>query len=211
MSYTLKQVQQAYSCYGNLPLFYINLSSRLSFFGKGLRKRAIDKLNLKKGDNVLEIACGAGLNFRHIEELIGKRGEITAVDCTKEMLDKAKQQLQKQGYHNIRLIEADAANIKLKGKFDAVISTLGFSSIPDHKKTLINCMGSLKKGKKLVMLEGKLFTFRPLNLFMPVIRWSRSWDRSKDLIGDARGLFPNKNIRIEEYNLGSDFILELEK
>lgn len=209
--HTLEDVEKAYSYYGRSSFFYA-LFSKLSFLGKNLRKRAIGRLNLKQGYKVLDIACGTGPNFRHMEKAIGKKGEIVAIDCTKEMLKQAEKLVKKNSYHNIKLIKADAAKIKLpKNHFDAVISTLGFSSIPNHKAALKKSVNSLKKGKKLVMLEGKLFSFKPLNIIMPILRWSKSWDRNKDLIKDVKGLFPSKKIKIEEYNLGSNFILELIK
>lgn len=209
--HTLKDVEEAYSYYGKVPLLY-NLFSKLSFFGKGLRKKAIRKLGLKQGYKVLDIACGTGLNFRHIERIIGKKGSITAIDYTKEMLSHAEKLVKKNRWDNIELIKADAAKIKLpKNHFDAIISTLGFSSIPDHKKALITAVNSLKKGKKLVMLEGKLFSFKTLNILMPMLRWSKSWDKGKNLIKDVKELFPGKEIKVEEHNLGSNFILELTK
>ncbi len=207
MIYSLRDVQEAYSYYAKIP-FLCNLLYRLYF----LRKKAINKLNLKPGNRVLDIACGTGLNFKHIEKIIRKKGEITAVDYTKEILDITKKLIKKNKWKNIKLIKADAASIKLKSNyFDAIISTLGFSSIPNHKKALINSISSLKKGKKLVMLDGKLFNFKPLNLLMPILRWNKSWDKDKNLIKDIKELFPDKKIKIEEYNLGSKFILELTK
>ncbi len=206
--HTLQNVEKSYSYYAKSPLLY-NFLSELSFFGKNLRKKTINKLNLKPGYKVLDIACGTGLNFKHIEKIIGKKGKITAIDYTKEMLDISKKLIKKNNYTNIKLIKADAANIKLNQTFDAIISTLGFSSIPNHKAALKNAVNSLKKGKKLVMLEGKLFNFNPLNILMPILRWNKSWDKNKHIIKDVKELFPNKKIKIEEYNLGSNFILEL--
>jgi len=205
--YTLEDVDKAYTYYGKVPFIY-NLFS--NFFGKFLKQKAINKLDLKPGDRVLEIACGTGLNFKLIENIIGSKGEITAVDYTEQMLKHAKKLMQRKKWKNITLIKSDAANTMLKQNyFDAAISTLGFSSIPDHKKALKNTISSLKKGKKLVILDGKSFTFKPLNLLMPVLRWNKSWDRNKDLIKDTRHLFKNKEIKIEEYYIGSNFILEL--
>lgn len=208
--HTLKDVEKSYSYYAKSPLLY-NFFSKLSFLGKNLRKKAIKKLNLKKGDIVLDIACGTGLNFKYIEKIIGNKGKIIAIDYTKEILNITKKLIKKNNYNNIKLIKEDAANIKLNQNFDAIISILGFSSIPAHKKALINSINQLKKGKKLVMLEGKLFNFKPLNIIMPILRWNKSWDKNKNIIKDVKELFPNKEIKIEEYNLGSNFILELKK
>jgi len=204
----LEDVEKAYSYYGRSPFFY-NIFSKFSFLGKDLRKKAINKLNLKQNYKVLDIACGTGPNFKQIERIIGKKGEIIAIDYSKEMLKQAKKLIKKNNYNNIKLIKADAANIKLPKNFDAIISTLGFSSIPDHKAALKNAINSLKKGQNLVMLEGKLFNLKPLNILMPLLRWNKSWDKHKDIIKDTKELFPNKKIKIKEYNLGSNFILEL--
>lgn len=198
----LKDVEKAYSYYAKSPFNF-------KFLGKNLRKKAINKLNLKEGCKVLDIACGTGLNFKYIEKIIKNKGKIIAIDYSKEMLNIAKKLIKKNKYKNIKLIKADAANIKLKTNFDAIISTLGFSSIPNHKKALITAINQLKKGKKLVILEGKPFNFKPLNIIMPILRWNKSWDKEKDIIKDVKELFPNKVIKIKEYNLGSNFILEL--
>lgn len=198
--HTLNDVEKAYSNYRQ-PIFSFKLLN--------LRKKVVSKLNLKPDDKVLDIACGTGLNFKHIEKLIGKKGKITGVDYTRGMLKSAEKLIKSNNYNNIKLIQADAARLKLNQKFDAVISTLGFSSIPAHKAALKIAVNSLKKGKKLVILDGKLFNFKPLNLLMPLLRWNKSWDKNKNLIKDIKQLFPNKKIKIEEYNLGSNFILEL--
>jgi ubiquinone/menaquinone biosynthesis C-methylase UbiE len=203
--YTLKEAKEAYTYYARIPFLY-NLFHRLPF----LRGRAVSKLGLKPGDKVLDIACGTGLNFSHVLRKIGRKGSIIGVDYNKEML-KIAGKIAKQ-HKNIRLIQADASKLKLKRNyFDAVISALGFSAIPDHKNALINAVKSLKPRKKLIMLEGKLFNFKPLNLIMPILRWNKSWDKNKDLIGDTKRLFPHSKIIAKQYNLGSLFILELTK
>ena len=126
--YTLKDVERTYSYYGKISFVY-NFFSKFSFFGKDklLRKRALNKLNLKEGNIVLDVGCGTGLNFKYIEEIIGKKGKIVATDYTKEMLNAAKILINKNKWNNIKLIEADMAKVKLKPNyFDGIISTLGF-------------------------------------------------------------------------------------
>ena len=209
--HTLKDVEKAYSYYGKLPFFYNFFSY---FFMNNLRKKAIAKLGIKPNENVnvLEIACGTGNNFKYIKQSTGKQGKITAIDYSEDMLKQAKKRIKNKNYKNINLIQADAAKIPLpKNHFDAVISTLGFSSIPNHKAALKIAVNSLKKGRKLVILDGKKFNIKQLNLLLPIFRWSKSWDKNKDLIGDIKTLFPKKQITLNQFNLGSNFILELKK
>src|SRR5258708_13033173 len=46
------------------------------------RLRAVQALGLRAGDSVIDIACGTGLNFQLIEEVIGPDGPIVAADLT---------------------------------------------------------------------------------------------------------------------------------
>ena len=40
------------------------------------RLRAVDALRLRPGDTVVDMACGTGLNFSLIEQVIGPHGRI---------------------------------------------------------------------------------------------------------------------------------------
>jgi len=199
--HTLQDVENTYS----RNYFFSSFISDLLI--KNLRKKAIKKLNLKPGDEVLDIACGKGQNFKYINKLIGKKGKIVGIDYTKEMLNQANKLIKRNNWKNTNLIKADASKYKSKTKFDAIISTIGLSSIPDHKNALKIAVNSLKKGKKLVILDGKPFNITQLNLIMPILRWNKSYDKNKDLIQDIKQLFPKKQIMVKEYI--SNFILEL--
>src|SRR3954447_15488896 len=53
------------------------------------RRRAVRALGLRARDTVGDIACGTGLNFPLIEEVIGPAGRIVGVDLTDAMLARA--------------------------------------------------------------------------------------------------------------------------
>src|SRR6516165_9718180 len=53
------------------------------------RLRAVQALNLRPGDSVVDIACGTGLNFPLIQDVIGPDGRIVGVDLTDAMLAQA--------------------------------------------------------------------------------------------------------------------------
>jgi demethylmenaquinone methyltransferase/2-methoxy-6-polyprenyl-1,4-benzoquinol methylase len=55
------------------------------------RKEAVRTLNLKRGDRVVDIGCGTGLNFALLQEAVGPEGKIIGVDLTDAMLDQARE------------------------------------------------------------------------------------------------------------------------
>src|SRR5471030_2370982 len=59
------------------------------------RLRAVQALGLRAGDSVIDIACGTGLNFPLIEEVIGPAGRIVGVDLTDAMLAQANSRIAK--------------------------------------------------------------------------------------------------------------------
>src|SRR6202050_5287649 len=74
------------------------------------RLRAVQALGLRAGASVIDIACGTGLNFPLIEEVIGPGGRIVGVDLTDAMLARARDRIQANGWSNASLVQADAAD-----------------------------------------------------------------------------------------------------
>lgn len=69
--------------------FTANAYYLLGFREFAYRKEAIRSLNLKRGDTVVEIGCGTGLNFSGLVDGIGPEGKLIGVDLTPEMLEQA--------------------------------------------------------------------------------------------------------------------------
>src|SRR5437868_12907645 len=86
------------------------------------RLRAVQALGLRAGDTVIDIACGTGLNFPLIEQMIGPRGRIVGVDLTDAMLARAQARRETNGWSNISLVQADAADFDVPTDVDAVLS-----------------------------------------------------------------------------------------
>src|SRR6201989_1322597 len=68
------------------------------------RRQAVQALDLRPGDSVIDIACGTGLNFPLIEEAIGPDGRIIGVDLTDAMLARAQDRIATNAWSNIRLV-----------------------------------------------------------------------------------------------------------
>jgi len=205
----LKKVKKVYSFWGKFPSLY-SAQDVITFFGraKTIRSRAVKKMGLKRGDKALEVACGSGRNFPYIIETVGKEGFILGFDYSQEMLDAAKQLSKRNEWSNIKLVQGDAAQLKITEKnFDGVVSILGISAIPDWEKALDRCHDVLCSGGKLVVCDARLFTgfLKFLNPLVKVI-YSKfaAWDPSKNIPEKMKEIFGN--VEVENLNLGTFFI-----
>src|SRR6202042_632331 len=95
------------------------------------RLRAVQALGLRAGDSVIDVACGTGLNFPLIEQAIGPGGRIVGVDLTDAMLVQAQHRMEKNGWSNISLVQADAAEFSFPTEVDAILSTYAMSHLPE--------------------------------------------------------------------------------
>ena len=95
---------------------------------KRLRREAIATLHLQAGQTVLDIGCGTGRNFPLILEKIGLTGKLIGVDYTPDMLARARERVEREGWKNVELVREDAASINLGRKFDTALSTLAIRS-----------------------------------------------------------------------------------
>lgn len=86
-----------------------------------VRAEAIRQLQLAPGDSVLDVGCGTGLSFGPLEHCIGRRGHITGVDPSPEMLEQARDRVARNHWANIELLSATAAAAPLQGKSDAAL------------------------------------------------------------------------------------------
>ena len=97
--------------------------------------------------------------FPYLVEAVGKDGFIIGFDYSQEMLDAARQLSKRTGWNNIKLVQGDAAQLKInENDFDGVVSVLGVSAIPDWEKALNRCYDVLRPGGKLVICDARLFT-----------------------------------------------------
>lgn len=149
-------------------------------YDKGYRERAVEKLALSEGDSVLDMACGTSLNFKFLEEKVGKEGRIIALDYSKVMLDKAREKIEVNGWHNIRLVEADASNFALEEKVDAAVCTWAMVSIPDYESAIRCAVDALKENGIFSVLDFQLVGGVKGRFLNPIYR-SVFWSTHQDI------------------------------
>lgn len=125
------------------------------------RKKAVELLDLKPNQTVVDIACGTGANFKHLKAT-GLKLDIYGTDFSEGMLKKAQANITKNNWSNINLFQADAriltpalieAQIGKKLSFDRVICVLGLSVIPEWEMVLDKILALLNENGKIVIVD----------------------------------------------------------
>jgi ubiquinone/menaquinone biosynthesis C-methylase UbiE len=143
------------------------------------RLRAVRALGLRAGDTVVDIACGTGLNFPLIEEAIGPRGRIVGVDLTDAMLARAWNRVEANGWSNVSLVQADAADFDFPSEVDAILSTYALTQVPECGQVIAHGATALSGGGRWVVLDLKIPDSTPgwlSRLGIAAVRTSASLD-----------------------------------
>jgi demethylmenaquinone methyltransferase/2-methoxy-6-polyprenyl-1,4-benzoquinol methylase len=120
------------------------------------RTRAVRALGLRPGDRVVDIACGTGLNFPLIEQAIGPEGRIVGVDLTDAMLARAQDRIAKNGWSNVSLVQADAAEFVFPTGVNAILSTYALTQVPECARVIAHGAAALCGGGRFVVLDLKI-------------------------------------------------------
>jgi ubiquinone/menaquinone biosynthesis C-methylase UbiE len=131
------------------------------------RLRAVQALGLCPGDSVVDIACGTGLNFSLIEQVIGPDGRIVGVDLTDAMLAQAQHRVETNGWSNISLVQADAAEFDFPADVDAILSTYALTQVPECGEVIAHGAAALSGGGHWVVLDLKVPDNAPRWLVQP--------------------------------------------
>ena len=135
---------------------HYDITSQLYFAQQVHRRRAVHALGLHPGDTVVEIACGTGLNFGLIEQEIGPEGRIVGVDLTDAMLGQALRRTESNGWGNVSLVQADAAEFEFPGGVDAILATYPHALLPGAAEVIAHGAAALRVGGRWAVLDLKV-------------------------------------------------------
>jgi len=139
-----RQVERAYELLAPVYDFIFDW-----IFAPG-RTAAIEQLSLQRGDSVLEVGIGTGLNL----PLYPAACRLTGIDLSQEMLDKAVERVQTLAMPNIILKVMDATSMSFgDNEFDKVVATYTISAVPDPVAVLREMRRVVKPGGILVILN----------------------------------------------------------
>jgi ubiquinone/menaquinone biosynthesis C-methylase UbiE len=155
MALDKKSIALLYRRRAKLYDFSANAYYLLGFREFAYRKIGIKALNLKKGDTVVEIGCGTGLNFNLLRKQVGPKGNIIGVDLTPEMLEEADKRIRRNGWQNVTLVQSDAAEYQFSEQIDGIISTFAITLVPEYDGIIQNGAAALSPNARFVVVDFK--------------------------------------------------------
>ena len=135
--------------------FSANAYYLLGFREFAYRKIGVKALNLKKGDTVVEIGCGTGLNFSLLSKQVGPKGNIIGVDLTPEMLEEADKRIRRNGWQNVKLVHSDAAVYSFPEHIDGILSTFAITLVPEYDRVIQKGAAALSPNARFVVVDFK--------------------------------------------------------
>lgn len=91
---------------------------------------------VKEGDTILDIGCGAGIDLILAGRRVGSDGKVFGIDITVEMKEKAIDNFKKAGIHNGEIYLASSEEIPFEDNtFDLIISNGVLNLSPLKEKT----------------------------------------------------------------------------
>lgn len=168
------------------------------------RREARLALGVERGDRVLDLATGTGLNLPHLRELVGAEGRVTGVDLTPAMLDIARAQIERHGWENVEVREADAAALPFPdASFDKAICAFALNIIPEYVRAIEELKRVLVSGGRFVSLELES-KIHSLPRWLQPVPHICTIDMSHRMLDEIRRVFPDTQVR--KYWLGMVFI-----
>jgi SAM-dependent methyltransferase len=166
--------------YNRLARLFI-LFEWLFLLPRGIRGKAVSRLELKPGARVLEVGCGTGRNLARLVQAVGEQGNVYGVDLSEGMLQEARELSVKARWRNVTLIESDAIEYTLPELVDGVIFSLSYAVIPRHREALRRAWEHLRPRGRVVIMDAKLpsgflrgllhpFVTPPRSGMMPVMK-----------------------------------------
>jgi ubiquinone/menaquinone biosynthesis C-methylase UbiE len=124
------------------------------------RQRAVDALELRRGETVLDVGCGTGFCFAPILQQIGKEGRLVAFDPSPELLAVARSRVEAAGWRNVSLLQASADSVALDGARPQALLFSYVHDILQSEAALDHLLASAAPGARVAIAGTRLWPRR---------------------------------------------------
>jgi len=109
---------------------------------------------IKKGDKVLDLGSGSGMDAFLAALKVGKSGSVTGVDMTEEQLKKAHRLSKQNGFTNVTFRKSHIEDLPFKdNSFDVIISNGVINLCPDKGKVFQEISRVLKPRGRMAIAD----------------------------------------------------------
>ena len=144
MGFDRDQIERVYSSYAGV---YDRVFGRVF---QDSREVVVRNLKVEPGERVLEVGVGTGLCL----PLYPRDCEITAIDLSSAMLEKAAARVKEHRLDNVTLLRMDAGEMDFPDNtFDIVIAAYVVTAVPDHRKLMKEMIRVSRAGGRLILLN----------------------------------------------------------
>jgi SAM-dependent methyltransferase len=131
-------------------------------------------IDLQKGEIVLDLGCGAGLDMYFYGKAVGPTGKVIGIDISEEMLRKANENMKKVGLKNIVIKVGRSTAIPLDDNSVDIVASNGIYNLtPDKKAVMSEVLRVLKTGGRTVFCEIVLTESLPEKVRKNINDWFR--------------------------------------
>ena len=131
-------------------------------------------IDLKDGETVLDLGCGAGLDLYFYAKAVGEKGKVYGLDISEDMVAKAKVNMSMAGIKNAEIRCGHSDSLPFQDNFFDVVASNGIYNLsPDKEKVMKEVFRSLKAGGRTVFCEIVLKDKLPADVRKNIDDWFR--------------------------------------
>jgi len=131
-------------------------------------------VELKKGEVVLDLGCGAGLDLYFYAQAVGENGKVYGLDISEDMANKAKKNLELAGIKNVEIKCGHSDSLPFEDNFLDVVASNGIYNLsPDKGKVMREVFRVLKPEGRTVFCEIVLKERLPEGIRKNIDDWFR--------------------------------------
>lgn len=142
--------------FDDISPFYDKMNNIMTFgMVKSWQNFLMKKTCLKKGQSALDVGTGTGEMAFELAELVGKEGQVTALDLSTDMLKVAQKKAASLSLPcEIDFVQGNALNLPYaENTFDAATSGFALRNVTDINKAISEMRRVIKPGAKVVCIE----------------------------------------------------------